>query len=138
MVISLLAMKIPDQWFKQHQHLFRTWKWERKGQIWNDIFQIRKWKKKLPDASLLIKAAFSKKSLQGATTASFKKFIIETQRGELTHWLSMLPAPLFFIWNPKWAGMLILIYAFFSNVPFILVQRYNRPRLIRMLEMKKD
>ena len=60
---------------------------------------------------------------------SIKRFILETRRAELTHWLSIVPAPLFFIWNPPWAGWLMVGYAVVVNAPFILIQRYNRPRL---------
>lgn len=61
--------------------------------------------------------------------------MIETQRAEWTHWVSMLPAPLFFIWNPVWAGWLMILYALIANLPFIIIQRYNRPRLLKLIRM---
>lgn len=50
-------------------------------------------------------------------------------------WKRLLPAPLFFIWNPAWAGWLMIAYAFIANIPFIITQRYNRPRLRRLYKI---
>jgi len=61
---------------------------------------------------------------------------IETRRAELTHWLLMVPAPFFFLWNPAWAGWVMIVYALLANCPFIMIQRYNRPRLERVLRKK--
>lgn len=136
MLISLLCMKIPDEWFITNKHLFKQLSWEKDGQIWDDIFSIRKWKSKLPDASLFMKKAYNKKSMRDTSLETFNKFIIETRRAEFTHWVSILPAPVFFIWNPVWARLIIIIYALVANIPFILAQRYNRPRLERVYRMK--
>ncbi|MFR7743847.1 MAG: hypothetical protein ACLU3I_11580 [Acutalibacteraceae bacterium] len=35
------------------------------------------------------------------------------------------------------ASMLYLIYAIFGNLVFIIIQRYNRPRLVRLYERKR-
>ncbi|MDG0792194.1 hypothetical protein OMP38_15960 [Cohnella ginsengisoli] len=58
-----------------------------------------------------------------------KVFAAETKRAELTHWLSILPAPLFFLWNPVWVGWIMVLYAAAFNLPIIVVQRYNRGRI---------
>ena len=136
MFISLFAIKIPDEWFIKNKSLFKTMKWEKDGQVWDDIFYVRKWKDKLPDASQFMKKAYNKKSMLDTSLESFEKFIIETRRAELTHWISMLPAPLFFMRNPFWAGLIMIIYALVANSPFILAQRYNRPRLERIYRLK--
>lgn len=64
--------------------------------------------------------------------------MIETQRAELTHWFLIPPAFLFFLWNPAWAGWVMVIYALVVNLPFIMIQRYNRPRLERVLKKIKN
>jgi len=61
---------------------------------------------------------------------------LKQKRVEPTQWLSILPSFLFFLWNPVWAGWIMVIYALLFNVPIILVQRYNRPRLERVLNRK--
>lgn len=138
MGISALALKIPDNYFERHKELFSSFNWENKGQFWSKWFHVRKWKDSLPDSSSIFKTAYNKKVLNPIDNDTLEKFILETQRAELAHWLSILPAPLFFIWNPAWAGWLMIIYAFFFNLPFIIIQRYNRPRLVLLINKKRQ
>jgi hypothetical protein len=59
------------------------------------------------------------------------------------HWLTPFPlfplwwvwlcGWLFFLWNPPWAGWVMVVYATFANFPRIIAQRYNRIRLRRCL-----
>ena len=52
---------------------------------------------------------------------------------ELAHWAVIALAPLFFLWNPPWAGWVMVGYALLASAPFIVAQRYNRFRLRRLL-----
>lgn len=137
MTISLLCMRIPDDWFERAHKGFKPFLFENNGEVWNSHFRIRRWKKLLPDGSSVVKSAYNKTNLKGSDLDSLRKFIIETKRAELTHWLLILPSILFFIWNPPWAGFWMVVYAMIANVPFILAQRYNRPRLERLLQIVK-
>ncbi|WP_367619250.1 hypothetical protein [Planococcus shenhongbingii] len=38
--------------------------------------------------------------MPGKRRDDLKVFAAETKRAELTHWLSIIPAPLLFLWNP--------------------------------------
>jgi glycosyl-4,4'-diaponeurosporenoate acyltransferase len=42
-------------------------------------------------------------------------------------------SPLFLLWNPWWLGLVMIAYAVVANGPCILIQRYNRGRLVRVL-----
>jgi len=66
-----------------------------------------------------------------------EEFIIQTGRGEIAHWLQILPFWVFGFWCPPYMLWFMLFYALLVNLPCILAQRYNRPRLIRVNEMKK-
>lgn len=138
MTISIFILKVPDRYYQYIGNCFKSFKWEENGQFWNHHFHVRKWKDSLPDSSSIFKTAYNKKEMKRTNLESLEKFIIETQRAELAHWLSMLPAPLFFIWNPAWAGWIMVIYAFLANFPFIIIQRYNRPRLLNLLQTKRQ
>ncbi len=48
---------------------------------------------------------------------------------ELILWLAHLGGWLFFLWNPAWAGWVMVLYATLANGPCIITQRYNRVRL---------
>lgn len=135
MTISLLLMKVPDSWYEKTQKGFTSWKWEKNGSIWQSLFRIKDWKKFLPDGTMIISEGYNKTHLPATDLESINKFIIETKRAELTHWLLIPPAFLFFIWNPIWAGLIMIVYALIANVPFIMAQRFNRPRLERLYRL---
>ncbi|MDD2457701.1 MAG: glycosyl-4,4'-diaponeurosporenoate acyltransferase, partial [Eubacteriales bacterium] len=110
--------------------------WERQGQIWQQVFRVRSWKERLPDGAQLIGRGYAKKRLKATHAMELSRFIQESRRAELTHYLAMLPAPLFFLWNPVWVGWFMISYALMANVPCILAQRYNRPRFIQLLKKR--
>lgn len=140
--ISLLFMRIPDSYYNKQQTWYEPFEWEENGAFWQKHLKVKQWKDRLPEASSFIKSMYDKKNINDLSLEALQKFITETKRGEHTHWVSMLPAPLFFLWNPAWAGWLMILYAFFANIPFIIIQRYNRPRLkriyIRMRKKEKE
>ncbi|WJH34811.1 hypothetical protein N6H14_01015 [Paenibacillus sp. CC-CFT747] len=42
---------------------------------------------------LLVQGGFSKKKLRSADRGYLNRFLLETRRAEVTHWLAMAPAP---------------------------------------------
>ena len=59
----------------------------------------------------------------------------ETCVAECVHWaLTLLSAGIFFLWRSGWAALLWLVYNVLGNVSFIVIQRYNRPRLQKLAE----
>jgi len=50
----------------------------------------------------------------------------------------MLPALLFFLWNPFDAWMINIIYAICANIPCIISQRYNGPRVMQLMNKKVE
>ncbi|KWW11265.1 hypothetical protein AS888_01650 [Peribacillus simplex] len=95
-----------------------------------------KWKNYIPDGSKIIKRGFEKKQLQGTDTISLTKVMLETKRAESTHWFSIFPAGFFFVWNPVWAGWIMVVYTISFNIPIIIVQRYNFARWQQLLAKK--
>ncbi len=129
LTISYLCLIIPLNYFKKNLFWFRIFSWEKNGRLWNDLFRVKSWKKHLIDGSSIDKRSFNKTNLHGTKQDELIHFAAETKRAEMTHWLLLLPAPLFFLWNPIWAGWIMIIYAILINVPFIITQRYNRARI---------
>lgn len=107
---------------------------EQNGKFYEDIFKIKRWKDYLPDGAALFQKGFQKKKLLSFENEYMKQFVVETCRGELAHWLVILFSPVFFIWNPLWAGIVMIIYALIVNLPCILAQRYNRIRFQRIIK----
>jgi glycosyl-4,4'-diaponeurosporenoate acyltransferase len=107
--------------------------WEQGGRFYERMFAIKRWKDWLPDGARWMGGGFSKGSMARLGPDYFQRFIRETWRGELCHWYALGCAPLFFLWNPWWAGVIMVIYAAVANLPCILAQRYNRARFQRLL-----
>jgi glycosyl-4,4'-diaponeurosporenoate acyltransferase len=127
--ISSMCLKLPLTWFLKDHFLFRTFPFEQSGALWQRLFRVKKWKGLILDGTIFFKKGYSKKGLHGTKSKDLIVFAAETKRAEFTHWLSILPAPLFFIWNPVWTGWVMILYAIAFNLPIIVVQRYNRGRI---------
>jgi glycosyl-4,4'-diaponeurosporenoate acyltransferase len=135
MAVALSLVRVPLKHFNWNHWLFCPRRWEKGGKIYQDLFRIKKWKIHLPDGAGFSKGrGFPKKKLQGRSIAYLTAFVRETCRAELTHWITILFAPLFFLWNPFFVGWIMIVYAALANLPFIMVQRYNRCRLARILQ----
>jgi glycosyl-4,4'-diaponeurosporenoate acyltransferase len=132
---TIITIKMPDKLFDKDNWIYRIRPWEKNGRIWQTIFRVKTWKDHLPDGAALFKKGFKKKRMTSRDSGYIKAFILESRRGELTHWLILLSSPLFFIWNPAWLGFIMILYAVIANLPCIIAQRYNRPRLNSLLAL---
>lgn len=96
------------------------------------LFMIRRWKNLLPDGSFWLKG-FPKAKLKSVKPEYLRTFILETRRGEFSHWIQMICISGFIAWNPYPANIIIVCYAVLSNTPCILNLRYTRRRMNRLL-----
>lgn len=132
LAVAWLFMRLPAGSFDPQSWLCRPRMWEAGGRLYERVFAVKLWKRRLPDAAPWFRGGFAKKNLSAADPSYVSRFIGETCRGECAHWTMMLAAPLFFLWNPWWADLIMVAYAIAANLPCILVQRYNRLRLSRL------
>jgi len=122
--------------FDPHNFFARTRNWERAGRFYERAFGIKRWKDKLPDASRIFRGGFAKANLLTTSPKYLKRFLRETWRGELVHWLALLAIPVFCVWNPWWGVAVNAIVALAVNFPCILALRYNRARFQRLLAQR--
>jgi len=118
--------------FNHLSQLARPKAWERGGRFYEQAFGIKRWKDRLPDAARLFRGGFAKAKLQTATPEYLERFLRETWRGEVVHWLALLALPAFAIWNPWWGVLINAAVAVAVNLPCILALRYNRARFLRL------
>ena len=129
--VSISVAKIKPDAFDPESWLYRGRSWEREGKIYKAFLGVRKWKRVLPDGAAVFKSGFRKKRLRNQDAVYIHRFIIETCRAELAHWVIFVFSFVFFIWNDWWVGMIMVAYALIVNIPCIIAQRYNRARLKR-------
>ncbi|KZE37292.1 glycosyl-4,4'-diaponeurosporenoate acyltransferase [Bhargavaea cecembensis] len=132
LAISYALYRLPLRLFEKETALTRIRSLEQNGRIWQRLSRVRQWKDRLPDGDSVIGRGFPKKRLGNGSKDYLRQFAAESRRAEWTHWLLIPPAFLFFLWNPPWAGWVMVAYALAANLPFILIQRFNRPRLLRL------
>ena len=133
LAVSTWVTRWPIGRFNPAGPLYRERSWEAGGALYERLFRIRSWKRRLPDGAALFPGAFRKSRLAGRDAAYLDRFTLETCRGELVHWIALAFTPLFFLWNPPWAMGVMASYGILANLPCILAQRYNRLRFQRLL-----
>lgn len=119
--------------FDPNAPLYRSRAWEQGGNFYRRFFGIKSWKSFLPEGAQFFSKSFSKARVQSRNPDYLQRFLLETCRGEWAHWVTMACAPLFFLWNPLWADLVMVLYALIANLPCIVVQRYNRLQINRIL-----
>jgi glycosyl-4,4'-diaponeurosporenoate acyltransferase len=135
MSFAYIITVIPSSYINIKSWIYKNRNWELNGKMYEDTFKIKSWKGLLPDGAALFKKGFRKKRLVSSDKEYLKLFVLETCRAELAHWVVIIFSPVFFIWNPLWAGIIMIIYAFLANLPCIFAQRYNRFRFQRILKI---
>lgn len=126
LVIAWLSTRLPSKIFDFPSDCSSgAWIYER-------LLGIRRWKGLLPDGAVWMKG-FSKGKLQSSTPEYLHTFLLETRRGEFSHWIQWLAISLFILWTPSPYHLIILLYAILSNFPCIFNLRYTRVRLTRIL-----
>lgn len=112
--------------------LFRCFPFEREGKLYEKI-GIRKWQKRLPDMSRIFPTMMPAKNLRGKYGERLSIMIQETCVAEAVHIaVGIAGLPCLWIWPGIGGVTVTAMFIFLLNVPFILIQRYNRPRLIRL------
>lgn len=109
---------------------YRPCTFEKGGALYERM-GVKRWCRLLPDISRSASGYMPEKKL-GGSAADIYIFIQETCVAELVHWLLCLAGlPCLLLW-PGGGLLVFLIYVIIGNLPYIVIQRYNRPRLLRV------
>ena len=131
---ALVCLKLPNEMLSPNRFLFRERGWERGGRIYKRLFRVDRWKHLLPDGAAVTKYGYRKKRLTDFSRENLDRFLLESCRAELTHLLAILPFWLFGLIGPPRIIWYMLLYALMVNLPCMIVQRYNRPRIRFLME----
>lgn len=113
---------------------FRSFPVVAEGKLYEKI-GIRSWQNKAPDISKLIPGIVPRKEMAKRPDAeALRRMVNETCVAELTHFLLCIAGlALLRLWPGTGGIVLFALYVLLGNIPFILIQRYNRPRLQKLL-----
>ena len=140
---NFAALFVDRKKLSESKFPFRLYGWEKNGRLYDRI-AIRRWKNRAPDMSRIFRKLMPKQVRADTTAADIVSLIKETCVSELVHLcLLILSLAVLFI-CPGWEGLLLYSLCLLGNVPFIIIQRYNRPqyqaafeRLTRREERKR-
>lgn len=123
--------------FDHDTWLTRPRRFEDGGRWYQRRLRIRSWKDRLPEKGDLFRDGFSKRHLGGRSDAHLERFVAETRRAEYVHWSNLVAGPLFLIWCPPLLGSFMIVFGVVAHLPFIVVQRFNRERLLAILARRR-
>jgi glycosyl-4,4'-diaponeurosporenoate acyltransferase len=129
-----VCLAMPDRLFRPTRFPYHPFRWESGGRIYRRYLKVERWKQFLPDGGALFRKGVRKRHLDCRDPEELERFLIESCRGELTHWLAMMPVGVFALFTPVGVFLLMILYALVINMPCIIAQRYNRPRIASHLD----
>ena len=133
---AVICKMLPVRYLNAGNFWFMPHRWEKNGHIYQKLFKVRRWKRYLPDGAAVIRGGFRKNKMADFSGANLEKFLIESCRAELTHLFAVPPFVLFGLFEPPKVVILMLVYALLVNMPCVIAQRYNRPRVQKLLAAK--
>lgn len=136
LLVGWAAHRAPLRRFDHDTWLTRPRSVERDGRWYEARLHIVRWKDWLPEGGGFYRGGFAKRTVAGGDVDVMRRFVAETRRAEYAHWLMMAATPVFFLWNAWWGDVLNVVFALTVNLPCLMVQRYNRARLTRVIRRR--
>ena len=135
--LARLFLLLPDRYFSRDSWLTRSRRFEQDGRTYRRVLSIHRWKRLVPDGAAWL-GGRRKREFANRCVSDLSIFAAETRRGETAHWCMLLCIPLFYVWNPWWACVVMTLYGISANLPCILVQRANRIKIAQILKLSRD
>lgn len=133
LLVGVVANRLPPRWLCDPDDGTTRGRRPPSPQHYERRLAIRRWKPWIPDAGDALPGGIRKASLARRDPAALERLIAETRRAELVHW-ALWPAWLLTVlWLPPAGVAFNLLFATLFNLPCVLVQRYNRSRLHRVV-----
>ncbi|MBO5060566.1 MAG: hypothetical protein J6C82_06615 [Clostridia bacterium] len=131
------GLALPRKKIDENKFPYKAFLWEQNGKFY-DRFRVKKWKTKVPDMSVLTNKIFPKKLHGDMTSDDIDRLIKESCIAEMIHYiLCVLSIGIYHIWKGKIGIVLTVLYNLLGNLPYIIIQRYNRPHFIELRERLK-
>ena len=122
---------LPKRWFHAEMFPYASYSFEKNGKRY-DRLHIRKWMNHVPDMSRVFTKWMPAKKMDDNYRENLPLLIQETCIAEFIHSAEGI-AGLYCIsiW-PGIGGFVLGMLFMLGNLPFICIQRYNRPRMLKI------
>lgn len=131
-----IGESLPRSMYDYRRFPFKCQPWEQDGRIY-EKFGVRWLKTHSIDMSSIMPKAFPKQRTMSRDRAHLERLVQEMCNAELVHWVLALLSPVFALLIEGWYGVAISVGYALSNLGDIMIQRYNRPRIVMILERIK-
>lgn len=131
---------LPRVWFDARRFPYKCYSWEKEGTVYRKL-GVHNWKDRVPDMSKLCHDMRPKTVWTGIRAEDAGALVAETCVAECVHWALILLSPAIVLISPGVFGTVLLVVdVLLFNLPFIVIQRYNRPKLLRLYDrlLKKE
>ena len=135
-IAGFAFLAVPRSFLQSLRSKYKCFKFENNGLFYDKYLKISKWKDKMPKFSAIMHKGFNMEAVERISPEYLDLFIDETIRSEFCHIFLVLSSPIFYLVNDslRW-GTGVMIAFILGNFLFIMIQRYNRPRLMRVKEL---
>lgn len=134
--LIITFIRLPDRFYNYKTGIYKERRWEKSGKFYQAVFKVKRWKKHIPELADFIKFIFPKKFIKEFTDEFLSKYLLESCKAEFVHWCNIFSSTIFLIYEGLSAFTYMFIIAILLNTPFIIIQRYNRPRIISIMKIK--
>lgn len=132
-IIFVLGRVVPKRWFDSRSFPWRSFEWEHGGRIYNKL-KIKTWQNKLPDMSKICTKIMPPKKMVSTDRDRIIVMLQETCIAEITHVvLILLSLECLEIWDGI-GGIICTVIYIAANIPYVIMQRYNRARLQKLID----
>lgn len=133
----IIGEALPRRFFDPSAFPYKCYSFEKGGKIYTAV-GVEKWKDTVPDMSRLFPKMVAKKVRNHSDIASLEKLLTETCVAEATHfWLCILGLGCLLVMPDIYGIIITLIWIILGNIPFMIIQRYNRPRIAKLIKIKR-
>lgn len=134
LLMHFITRALPKSWFNKDHKIYRVSQSERDFYL---KLGVKKWKDKVPELGKVVN--FRKNKLIDPKDPKYiEKFITETRYAEVIHILCAISSLILMWFVPSpyvfTVGVPVGVIYAFLNIPPVIIQRYNRPRLMIQLE----
>ncbi len=133
-VSHYVGQALPRRWFHPDRFPFRSFRWEQEGNVYRRL-GVHHWKDLVPDMSKVMPDMIPKRVSLRGTAEEAMTLVQETCVAEAVHGVLMVLSVGNYLLCQNLAGLAITLFdAIFLNLPYWVIQRYNRPKLLRLAE----